>query len=244
MLYQGVPVDHDCAQAYGRVDPDHHGRGLGAFLVDAVEARWVDEPADRRRELLRHWLNAGDPAAAELLTTRAYGLVRREFHLERALADRPEPVMPEGIGIRRFRAGEERELYFLDEEAFAEHWGFRQSNFEEWAWVLDSTSFDPELVLVAEDGGTLVGEAWLQVTPEGGWVNVLGVRPGWRGRGIGRALLLSGFAELAARGCERALLGVDAGNESGALRLYEGAGMTVRREWHVYEKGSRLGSPE
>jgi ribosomal protein S18 acetylase RimI-like enzyme len=106
--------------------------------------------------------------------------------------------------------------------------------------VLDSSSFDPELVLVAEDAGhTLVGEAWLQVTPEGGWVNVLGVRPGWRRRGIGRALLLSGFEALAGQGCELALLGVDAGNESGALRLYETAGMTVRREWHVFEK--RLG---
>jgi hypothetical protein len=35
------------------------------------------------------------------------------------------------------------------------------------------------------------------------------------------------------------MLGVDGGNESGALRLYESEGMTVRREWHVVEK--RLG---
>jgi hypothetical protein len=31
-------------------------------------------------------------------------------------------------------------------------------------------------------------------------------------------------------------LNVDAGNETGATRLYEKAGMTVRRAFHAYEK--------
>jgi ribosomal protein S18 acetylase RimI-like enzyme len=95
------------------------------------------------------------------------------------------------------------------------------------------------LVWVAEEGGEMVGELVLLVQPEAGWVEVLGVRPSWRGRGIGRALLRTGFAELGRRGLSRVLLGVDAGNETGALRLYESEGMAVRREWHVVEK--RLG---
>jgi ribosomal protein S18 acetylase RimI-like enzyme len=31
-------------------------------------------------------------------------------------------------------------------------------------------------------------------------------------------------------------LEVDAGNETGATRLYERAGMHIRREWHTYMK--------
>ena len=53
----------------------------------------------------------------------------------------------------------------------------------------------------------------------------LGVRPAWRRRGLGEALLRSAFAELFTRGHRRVGLGVDTENVSGALRLYERVGM-------------------
>jgi ribosomal protein S18 acetylase RimI-like enzyme len=49
-------------------------------------------------------------------------------------------------------------------------------------------------------------------------------------------LLVRGFERLASLGLEHARLNVDAQNETGAVRLYERHGMTVRREWRVYEK--------
>ena len=61
-----------------------------------------------------------------------------------------------------------------------------------------------------------------------------------RGRGVGRALLEHGFALLAARGVERIQLNVDSQNATGATRLYERAGMTIRRSFDCYEKA--LGS--
>ena len=42
----------------------------------------------------------------------------------------------------------------------------------------------------------------MPVSRELGWVRLLGVRQAWRGRGLGRALLLTAFAELRARGHE------------------------------------------
>jgi mycothiol synthase len=190
--------------------------------------------------MLRHWLTPGDAAAAALCASRGYRLVRREFHLERPLDTLRAPVIPEHVRIRPFRAGDERALHRVNEVSFAEHWGFRSSTFDEWWARSDGSAFETDLVWVAVRDGRPVGELWLQVYDEGrGWVEILGVIPDVRGRGIGRALLRTGFAELARRGCRRALLGADAGNESGALRLYESEGMTVRREWHVVEK--RLG---
>ena len=57
------------------------------------------------------------------------------------------------------------------------------------------------------------------------------MRPAYRQRGLGGALLRRGFQELFDRGLRRAGLGVDAENPTGALGLYERAGMhRVRRQ--------------
>jgi ribosomal protein S18 acetylase RimI-like enzyme len=55
------------------------------------------------------------------------------------------------------------------------------------------------------------------------------VRVPWRRRGLGEALLRSAFDALHARGFRRAGLGVDAENATGAVALYERAGMHVVR---------------
>jgi ribosomal protein S18 acetylase RimI-like enzyme len=61
-------------------------------------------------------------------------------------------------------------------------------------------------------------------------VGTLAVRPRWRRRGLGEALLRAAFAALYERGRRRVGLGVDAENVTGALRLYERVGMRVIRQ--------------
>jgi ribosomal protein S18 acetylase RimI-like enzyme len=55
------------------------------------------------------------------------------------------------------------------------------------------------------------------------------------------ALLHHTFGEFQQRGYQRVTLGVDAENLSGATRLYKKAGMTVAREFAVYEKELQAG---
>jgi mycothiol synthase len=74
---------------------------------------------------------------------------------------------------------------------------------------------------------------------EMGWVGMLGVRPGWRRRGLGELLLRTAFAQFARRGETRVGLGVDAQNETGATRLYERAGMSVAFQITVFRKDLR-----
>jgi mycothiol synthase len=69
-----------------------------------------------------------------------------------------------------------------------------------------------------------------------GWVGTIGTRAPWRGRGLGRALLLAAFGELYRRGEKRIGLAVDAGNETGATHLYESVGMRIAWQANVYEK--------
>ena len=67
------------------------------------------------------------------------------------------------------------------------------------------------------------------------------VRRPWRGRGIGRALLLQECAELRRRGVAHAYFAVDAANPTGALRLFESVGFASRRGATLFFE-KRLGS--
>ena len=89
---------------------------------------------------------------------------------------------------------------------------------------------------VAELEGAPVGLSMLAVNGDTGWVMELGVRKAARGRGIASALLRRSFREIAARGCERAGLGVDAQNETGAVALYEKVGLKQVRVYDTLEK--------
>jgi ribosomal protein S18 acetylase RimI-like enzyme len=77
--------------------------------------------------------------------------------------------------------------------------------------------------------------------PDLGFINILAVRRPWRKRGLGLALLRHAFNELYRRGKRKAGLGVDAQSLTGALRLYEKAGMYVHHQFDTYEKEIRAG---
>ena len=74
-----------------------------------------------------------------------------------------------------------------------------------------------------------------------GWVGTLGVLRPWRKSGLGLALLRHSFNEFYRRGKHKVGLGVDAENLTGALRLYQNAGMHVHQTFDNYEKELRPG---
>ena len=88
------------------------------------------------------------------------------------------------------------------------------------AW--DGDEFAGFIIPIAGDHGALIDD--------------LAVRKAWRGRGIGRALLLAAFRTLSERGQSVARLMVDAQNVTNAVRVYEAAGMHVSRRFDVLEK--------
>ena len=177
---------------------------------------------------------------AGILCDRGYDLVRHFFAMEIELdGEVSDPSWPDGITVRTFRPGEERVIYDVDMEAFQDHWDFFPVPFEDWRdYFLGSSTFDPELWFVAEDGDEIAGVALCTSArgPETGWVNVLAVRRPWRRRGLGTSLLLLAFQEFRRRGYRRAGLNVDGENLTGAVRLYEQAGMRVAHREDSYRK--------
>jgi mycothiol synthase len=181
-----------------------------------------------------------DEAFASEVEKRAFNLIRHFFRMEIDLAQAPdEPAWPEGIGVRTFRPGEEHAVYDAILDAFADHWDFVPTSFDEWEqFMVHAPTFDASLWFMAEQDGELAGFSLCRSErrPGVGHVGVLGVRRPWRRQGLGLALLLHSFHELRARGRPKADLGVDAENTTGAVGLYERAGMTVTRRMDAYEK--------
>jgi ribosomal protein S18 acetylase RimI-like enzyme len=93
----------------------------------------------------------------------------------------------------------------------------------------------PELCFFAYRADRPVALCLCRLTPGGAFVDVLGTEPGSRRRGIASALLNHAMLELAARGARTIGLSVDSANPTGAIRLYEGAGMVVSTSFSVFE---------
>ena len=68
-----------------------------------------------------------------------------------------------------------------------------------------------------------------------GFIDGIGVIHRAQGRGYGELMLRWAFAYYAALGRQFVELNADAGNESGALRLYEKVGMKPKHTWQHFK---------
>jgi GNAT superfamily N-acetyltransferase len=205
-------------------------------LLDAMEAR-----AAAHHPLVRIDLHEADPAAG-VLASRGYRSIRAGYDMEIDLDGELEPPeWPEGVSGRRPTAGDAETFWRVQEEAFADHWGYQNRSFDEWSHLYGAVRpFDPDLWLLAEARGEPVGVAICERGREGdeetGWVHVIGVLRPWRGLGLGLALLRWSFGALAGIGMRHAGLSVDAENTTGAVRLYERGGMHVAHRFETWER--------
>ena len=223
-----------------RVHPDHRGRGLGPWLLAAVEARTAELSlaADGGEHRLVVYCEERDAARREELVRCDFTAQREFFEMSVDLRRPfPQPHCPDGVTMRPYCSGDEASLHAADEEAFAEHFLAEVISFEQWCLhFFEAEGSDPSLWVLAWDGGELVGFIIPAVSEHGAAIRELAVRKPWRGRGIARFLLAAAFCELRRRGETVVRLDVDAQNVTGALRVYEAAGMRVRRRFDVMGK--------
>jgi mycothiol synthase len=219
----------------GMVAQGFKGRGLGTRIVETGEARARERGGARAQTFGLEQ----DTAAAQLFEGRGYAPVRRFYEMGVELAEAPVvPELPEGFAVDTFRTEDARPYYEALDAAFQDHWEHHSVGFDRW-WEEKQAAhdFDPTLWFIVREGDEIAGV--IRNDPErngGGYVGAVGVQRAWRGKGVGRALLLRTFAEFYSRGVSRVTLGVDAQNSTGATKLYESVGMTTENAAVVYEK--------
>ena len=255
--YAGVwdPQPHVRLYSWGYVHPEYRGRGIGTYLVHWLEGRArqaVAQAPDGARVTLQQDRLTCDELGQALLRQQGFTKTRYFFRMLIEMETPPPvPNLPAGIRIRTFdHAADLRALIHADREAFKDHWGYVEHPFEEdyqeWVhWIANDPDHDPTLWFLAVDGEDLAGislcKPKMAEDPEMGYISSLAVRRRWRRQGIALALLHHTFGEFFRRGTRKVSLDVDADSLTGALRLYEKAGMHVMRQSTNYEKELRPG---
>jgi mycothiol synthase len=243
------PTHPDVIRCFVRTHPAHRARGVGTALQHWVLARAAEIVAAAPVEPARvvsttSW--PGDTDAETLLAAAGYQPARYYLRMVIDLsADAPKPVpTPESIVLRAFRDADADALYAAYMESFSEHWGFEHPRPREW-WAerrdSESSGFDPSLWLIATDGEEIAGFTVARTHTDGngvthGYVGDLGVRPRWRGRRLGEALLTRTLETFRERGLPYARLDVDTENTTGAVRLYTKVGMEPRPSFTIWEQ--------
>ncbi len=229
------------------VHPEMTGRGVGARMLELLEARSRELEAewpDGERIVLQAANLVGDDSAPELFRMQGFTYARSFFRMVVDIAaPHPAPDWPEGVELRPFDVERDgRAVHAAVEEAFVDEWGHVAQPYEVWrerAYVVPR--IDPSLVPVVWDGDEVAAVSLNYPKRNGdwGWIGTLGVREGWRRRGLGLALLRESFRRFRDTGETVVALGVDADNPTGATRLYERAGMRVLWQADVWAKELR-----
>lgn len=226
--------------SYGCVLPAERGRGVGAALLAAIEIRAVelrDHSGITKR--LQGMIPTLCEGAVRLFEQRKFAPVRYFKRLELRLDAEPTVIQPPaGITVQPFRKGrDERAVYDAYVESFADHWDFAAPAFERWVEKTELPTFNEQWWLIAaDDNGTVAGLALGRMREDLLYIEQIGVRREFRGRGLALALLQQMFHSSYHAGQTLVALGVDAANPSGAYRLYEKAGMKPAYEISIFEK--------
>lgn len=230
------------------VHPELTGLGVGARVLALLEGRVLELRSDwpgGETIVLEVAHLVGDERAPVLLASRGFDRARSFFRMVTDVSDpQPDPAWPHGVELRPFEPEEHgRLLHEAELEAFADEWDYVPRGFDDWyESVVGEGRFDPSLSPVAWSGEQVAGFARNHAKRNGdwGWIAILGVRPAWRRRGLGLALLRESFRRFRGTGETTVALGVDVDNPTGATRLYERAGMRVLWRADVWQK--ELGS--
>lgn len=183
-------------------------------------------------------VNVRDAALIEAFRSRGLEVLRRYWIMRCDTATAVSPEPPPGVSMLALDIEVDEDLrlwHATHMDAFSEHFGFVPRPFESFRdLVLNEPGLDRQGVFLAMRDGRPLGylESSDELIDDGyGFISRLGVVKAARGQGIGELLLRHGIAHAAAKGYSKVELSVDAGNESGALRLYEKVGFQVAMSW-------------
>jgi ribosomal protein S18 acetylase RimI-like enzyme len=231
--------EHHKVELWGGVRPSRRGRGIGRELLRRQLARAGEIAAGLDPALpVEARMEAGSlqPGVVRLAEHAGFAPVRRFLELARPVGgDLPDAAVPRGLSMLPWAPAWDEPARAAHTDAFADHWGSEPRTREEWEqWYTGHRGFRPDLsVVLVDDAGAVQSlvlcaaypQDW-HAEPRELWINTVATRRTWRGRGAARAALIAVLAAggAAADGFERAILGVDSENPTGAVGVYRSLG--------------------
>ncbi len=222
------------------LSPKHRRKGLMAKLADHAICR----TRELGIKIIHVNVLQNRPVAEHLLTQMGFSFVRRFLEFRLDLFKVEVPVVPPGsLRYGPLQPGKEEDLTRLQNRSFNGSWGYNVNTVEEIIHRIGLPNCSPEDIILAFDKDKPVGYCWTRIPSwenkapaEGtGRIYMLGVDPDYRGRGIGRQLLLVGLSYLKRKGLRVVELTVDSENEI-ACTLYRSVGFKPWTSSLWYEK--------
>ncbi|GAA1707278.1 GNAT family N-acetyltransferase [Kribbella yunnanensis] len=202
----------------GGIHPDHRRQGLGSELLD-----WALTTGPTF-DLEVQSINTG---AEALAVSRGFDPIRYFIVMQRPYDDAPlPPVEQQSVA---FTPEYDERLRLAHNEIFADHWGTEPKTEDDWrTWFTGHRAFraDHSRLIVDEDriaSYALAYEFDADTEATGVrelWIGQVGTRREDRGRGLGTTAVSAVLQAGAEAGFERAGLGVDSANLTGAERIY------------------------
>ncbi len=230
------------------IHPHHRKNGIATELM----GRSLQHAEDAKIEVAQVYIPEVNLPGKSLALRLGFKFIRHFFELALDLDNVQIPdIGPGEFEIRSLRPDEADKLTQIQNRSFAGSWGFNPNTPDEIAYRINLSSCSPENIMMVYLKNQPIGYCWTRIfTEEGsatackkGEIHMLGVDPAYRGKGIGRDVLLAGLADLKSKGVSIVELTAD-GEEPVALCLYESVGFKrcSRNEWYEKKLASFQGS--
>jgi len=218
------------------VQPRYRRKGLATELSYNA----IHRAAELGVRVVHVNVSQGNIAAKNLLSKLGFELVRIYHELRLQLSKVYLPDVDQFASTcRHLQHGEEAKLTQIQNRSFTGSWGFNPNTTEEISYCINSSNCSPQDVIQAIEADKTIGYCWTRINLHEnmckGLIHMIGVDPDYRGRGLGRLLLLAGLSYLKSREVEIAQLTVDSQNTA-ACALYDSVGFEISSITLWYEK--------
>ncbi|MDP2729842.1 MAG: GNAT family N-acetyltransferase [Dehalococcoidales bacterium] len=224
---------------YCWIHPEHHRKGLATKLLGYA--------LKRARELavkvVRVKITKDNTAAKKLLSKLGFKYVHRflELRLDLSSFCALDTTLL-ALECRHLMPGEEEKLTGLQNRCFAGTWGFNPNTVEEITYRLNQSGCSPQSVVLTCQQDNVIGYCWTELAGQEeeddrrtGRISMMGTDPDYRGKGVGKRVIMAGLKYLKDRNARVAELTVDSENRP-ARALYRSLGFKVKTTSLWYEK--------
>ncbi len=240
-------VREERCYVFGEVDPDWRRHGVGTALMRWAIPRAETQLRSSGRSLPQYIRTDSYDfieGAHQLFASLGMTVVRYTDELLRPLDDLPPVTSPASARILPWPDDRDEEIRLAKNEAFADHWGSTPTAAQHWEQMVRGYGARPDLSFIAvDDDGRVIGHCLNKrfeaddglLGRRDAWIDNLGTRREWRGKGVASSLIAHSLHAFAAADCTHASISVDSENPTGAAHLYRRLGFEPQHRSITHE---------